>query len=214
VLQDAIIQARSALEFDKRRIRNPREMAENPETPEQTIKIKEKEIEEMDRTITKITNLLNKFEKENRWVIDEPIIEKYRSLLDVLQDAIIQARSALEFDKRRIRNPGARAKNPCPTVKNKRAFTQSDMNHAVKIYKAFTGFEPKILQIARIRPRTALVNLAHAISVTYESDKKDGEERRYIHTFEGPAALMWDIENNALVVIGKSLEITKAGIEG
>lgn len=92
------------------------------------------------------------------------------------------------------------------------------MTKAEKAYKQFHGQNAnQTFETVFTQPRK-LVFLGDAVSIIYRSDKKNGggngTPRLFKHDFKPGAMLAMDENKRQLYILGNSLKVTSAGIEG
>lgn len=97
-----------------------------------------------------------------------------------------------------------------PSQKN---YTDAEVRNAERVYKNFTGENPKEITIGKIKAPATLVLIGKADTVVYEVDKHGQGMARYEHRIEGKAKMWWDDENRAIWIQG-GLHLTRHGIEG
>lgn len=89
----------------------------------------------------------------------------------------------------------------------------------IRLYHRFHGRYPSARTIGGFYDPKNLILLGRAVAVVYETDKLhgggDGKLAPYIHEFESPAALFMDEKAaKQLYILGQSIHVTRAGIEG
>lgn len=89
---------------------------------------------------------------------------------------------------------------------------------AVRLSRAFFGFDPRRLHRIRITWPKAVSTLGGCAAIEYVCDKFDGKVRQYRHEFEGSCMVLAAPDcvapgKRMLIVVG-DFEITKDGIKG
>lgn len=107
----------------------------------------------------------------------------------------------------RIRNNCPKAANPDPAL-----------DQAVRLSKAFHGFDPRSIKKVNVEWPKALVLLGPCVRLDYYSDKFDGKGRIYFHEFEKPAAVYAaesvQPDGTSLLIVKGNFRIRPEGITG